>query len=56
MSTLKSTIKLRNNEFNLLFDEGDLFKVNDKPRLLGVILDKQLCFEPQVTEVIPTRP
>jgi len=52
MSTFRPTIKLRNNEFDLLYDEGDEFKFSDTPRLLGVILDKQLCFEPHVTEVI----
>ena len=52
MSTFRPTIKMRNNEFDLLYDEGDEFKFSDTPRLLGVILDKQLCFEPHVTEVI----
>ena len=35
MSKFKPTIKLRNNEFDLLYDEGDKFKFSDMPRLLG---------------------
>ena len=52
MSTFKPIIKLRNNEFDLLFDEGDEFEFNPTPRLLGVILDRQLCFGPQVTHIV----
>ena len=48
MSKFKPSIKLRHNEFDLLFDEGDEFKFNPTPRLLGVILDRQLCFASQV--------
>ena len=45
-------IKLRHNEFQLLFDEGDPFTFRKEPRLLGVILDRQLCFGPQVKNAV----
>ena len=50
-SKWQPTIKLYNNEFQLLFDEGDEFCFNKTPRLLGVILDRQLSFGPQVDRV-----
>ena len=51
-STFVPSIKLRHNEFHLLFDEGDEFTFRATPRLLGVILDRQLCFGPQVANVV----
>ena len=50
-SKWQPTIKLHNNEFDLLYDEGDEFTFRKTPRLLGVILDRQLSFGAQVNNV-----
>ena len=51
-SIFKPSVKLRHNEFHLLFDEGDEFTFKATPRLLGVILDRQLSFGPHVANVV----
>ena len=51
-SSFEPKIKLRHNEYQRLFDEGDEFTFKKEPRLLGVILDTQLCFGPHVQHVV----
>ena len=47
----KPTIQMYENEFQLLFDDGVPFGFSKSPRLLGVILDRQLTFGPHVDHV-----
>lgn len=44
-------IRMFDNEFQRIFGEGAEFTFNKNPRLLGVILDRQLTFGPQVEKV-----
>ena len=50
-STWRPTIKLYDGDLQRLFDDGEEFTFRENPRLLGVILDRQLCFGPQVKHV-----
>ena len=45
------TIKMYDGDLQRLFDDGTEFCFRQTPRLLGVILDRQLTFGPQVTHV-----
>ena len=47
----KPSIKLFSNDLQQLFGDGEDFTFRDHPRLLGVLLDRQLCFGPQVKNI-----